>query len=49
VVNIVGPIDLDKIASLQGQFGIPRLTGSKTATKTEKKPAEDDRPKGGSR
>jgi hypothetical protein len=26
VVNIVGPIDLDKLASLEGQFGIPRLS-----------------------
>ena len=25
VVNIVGPIDLDKIADLGGQFGIPRV------------------------
>ena len=26
IVNIVGPIDLDKLASLEGQFGIPRMT-----------------------
>lgn len=25
VVNIVGPIDIDKLASLGGQFGIPKL------------------------
>jgi hypothetical protein len=25
IVNIVGPIDLDKLASLGGQFGIPKL------------------------
>lgn len=25
VVNIVGPIDIDKLASLQGQFGIPHF------------------------
>jgi len=24
IVNLVGPIDLDKLASLEGQFGIPR-------------------------
>jgi hypothetical protein len=30
IVNIVGPIDLDKLASLEGQFGIPRMSkGSK--------------------
>ena len=26
IVNIVGPIDLDKLASLEGQFGIPRMS-----------------------
>jgi hypothetical protein len=26
IVNIVGPIDLDKLASLEGEFGIPRIT-----------------------
>ena len=26
IVNIVGPIDLDKLASLEGQFGIPKVT-----------------------
>jgi hypothetical protein len=25
VVNIVGPVDLDKLAQLEGQFGIPEL------------------------
>ena len=25
VVNIVGPVDLDKLAALEGQFGIPDL------------------------
>ncbi|HKB81524.1 MAG TPA: DUF4252 domain-containing protein [Thermoanaerobaculia bacterium] len=25
IVNIVGPVDLDKLASLEGQFGIPRV------------------------
>lgn len=26
LVNIVGPIDLDKLGGLEGQFGIPRMT-----------------------
>ncbi len=26
IVNIVGPVDLDKLASLEGQFGIPHVT-----------------------
>src|SRR6266513_450536 len=26
IVNLVGPIDLDKLASLEGQFGIPRMS-----------------------
>ena len=25
VVNIVGPVDLDKLTQLEGQFGIPEL------------------------
>ncbi len=25
IVNVVGPIDLEKIGELEGQFGIPRL------------------------
>jgi len=25
VVNIVGPVDLDKLVQLEGQFGIPEL------------------------
>lgn len=29
IVNIVGPIDLDKLASLEGQFGIPKVTKGK--------------------
>ncbi len=27
VVNIVGPIDLDKLSRLEGQFGIPKMRG----------------------
>jgi Domain of unknown function (DUF4252) len=26
VVNIVGPIDIEKLAALEGEFGIPRIT-----------------------
>ncbi|MBV9497665.1 MAG: DUF4252 domain-containing protein [Acidobacteria bacterium] len=26
LVNLVGPIDLDKLATLEGQFGIPRVS-----------------------
>jgi hypothetical protein len=29
VVNIVGPIDIDRLAQLEGQFGIPRMTEGK--------------------
>jgi hypothetical protein len=34
VVNIVGPVDLDKLASLEGQFGVPEL-GIEKKTKNE--------------
>ena len=39
VVNIVGPVDLDKLAKLEGQLGIPELgieTGKKTKNDDEK-------------
>jgi Domain of unknown function (DUF4252) len=38
VVNIIGPVDLDKLAKLEGQFGIPELNleSSKPKTKKEK-------------
>ena len=26
VVNIVGPVDIDKLAGLEGQFGIPHIS-----------------------
>lgn len=26
IVNIVGPIDIDRLASLEGQFGIPKIS-----------------------
>ncbi len=29
LVNIVGPIDLDKLSRIEGQFGIPRVSGKK--------------------
>ena len=34
VVNIVGPVDLDKLAKLEGQFGVPEL-GIEKKTKNE--------------
>jgi hypothetical protein len=37
VVNIVGPVDLDKLAKLEGQFGVPEL-GIET---TKAKPKND--------
>lgn len=39
VVNIVGPVDLDKLAKLEGQFGIPEmgLESSKPKTKNDEK------------
>jgi Domain of unknown function (DUF4252) len=36
VVNIVGPVDLDKLASLEGQFGVPELGIEKTKKNDEK-------------
>jgi Domain of unknown function (DUF4252) len=38
VVNIVGPVDLDKLAKLEGQFGIPELNieSPKPKTRNEK-------------
>ena len=33
IVNIVGPVDLDKLTQLQGQFGIPDLELEKSKTK----------------
>ncbi|MBK5259535.1 MAG: DUF4252 domain-containing protein [Thermoanaerobaculia bacterium] len=29
IVNIVGPIDIDKLGSLEGQFGIPKMSMEK--------------------
>jgi len=36
VVNIVGPVDLDKLAKLEGQFGVPELGIEKTKKNDEK-------------
>jgi Domain of unknown function (DUF4252) len=33
VVNIVGPVDLDKLAQLEGQFGVPELGIEQQKTK----------------
>jgi len=35
LANIVGPVDLDKLASLEGEFGIPHMT-SKSRSKDKK-------------
>jgi len=35
VVNIVGPVDLDKLAKLEGQFGVPELNIEKTKKNDE--------------
>ena len=35
VVNIVGPVDVDKLAKLEGQFGIPELGVESPKTKTK--------------
>lgn len=44
VVNVVGPIDIEKLSQLEGKFGIPKLdlvTGSDTDEKpADKKPPE---------
>lgn len=36
VVNIVGPVDLDKLVKLEGQFGIPELNIESPKPKTRK-------------
>ena len=35
IVNIVGPVDLDKLAELEGQFGVPELGIEKTKKNDE--------------
>ena len=37
LVNIVGPIDLDKLASLEGEFGIPHVSRSRDKYKGKEK------------
>ncbi|MCU1347055.1 MAG: hypothetical protein JWO56_85 [Acidobacteria bacterium] len=37
LVNIVGPIDLEQLASLEGEFGIPRMTSKSRSRSKEKK------------
>ena len=39
VVNIVGPVDLDKLAQLEGQFGVPEMG----IEKQKEKPKNDDK------
>src|SRR5207247_10355249 len=36
IVNIVGPIDLDKLSDLDGEFGIPRMALERSS-KSQKK------------
>ena len=36
IVNIVGPVDLEKLAKLEGQFGVPELGIEKTKDKAKK-------------
>jgi Domain of unknown function (DUF4252) len=36
IVNIVGPIDLDKLSQLEGSFGVPDLDLAKPKTKKDK-------------
>jgi Domain of unknown function (DUF4252) len=40
IVNIVGPIDIDKLSALEGKMGIPDLGGGKK--KSSRKPAGDN-------
>jgi len=35
IVNIVGPIDLEKLTKLEGQFGVPDLGIEKDKTKKQ--------------
>lgn len=36
MVNLVGPIDIDKLSSLEGEFGIPHLTRRDSGEKSDK-------------
>jgi hypothetical protein len=46
VVNLVGPLDLDKLASLEGQLGIPRILGGRGKDRSDapKKPTAPEKP-----
>lgn len=41
VVNIVGPVDLDRLADIEGQFGIPRM--SKKGDRDDRREDRHDR------
>jgi Domain of unknown function (DUF4252) len=41
VVNIVGPIDLDKLSQLEGQFGVPELGIESSKPRKNKQDKED--------
>lgn len=41
VVNIIGPVDLEKLSGLEGQFGIPRIS-SDVKRKAAKDKSEED-------
>jgi hypothetical protein len=42
VVNIVGPVDLEKLAKLEGQLGVPEL-GIETKPEAKPKPKNDEK------
>jgi hypothetical protein len=46
LVNIVGPVDLDKLASLEGQFGIPRMSKDKDKGKDKDKDKNKEKEQG---
>lgn len=35
IVNLVGPVDIDRLSSLEGQFGIPKMGGKGKGTRHE--------------
>jgi hypothetical protein len=48
IVNIVGPIDMDKLAALEGNFGIPRLDlemNGDEHRRNDSRPREESRPR----
>ena len=36
LVNLVGPVDIEKLSSLEGQFGIPRMSREKDKEKEKR-------------